>query len=323
MDQSSGAETINVASSAVEPQPDKSPVNKVGAQGLFLQRYSASVIKHAGFHIEEEYPITLGYSLGPQTYVYESSVDVLARRHHRETDYELVLHTQSKQHSANDWFFLPEMGKSVVRFNQVCRLESKPFVVSDFGEIQLSKWPGPDVPVCTIGRELKDGSIDPTRNEFGRHGRDAVYEARREAAFSIKSVIGESRRYDGDLVKEDALYSVLATNSLHIPLVVTAANLHVVEPDTADYEMEVAVNAKSRVVPYLIYSFPLNRYLQIDFDLPEPTGLHRLSHLKLFVVNYQSLESFLRTLINYFVGHHEDSFHQPRQTRDEPTADIS
>ena len=143
------------------------------------------MIKHAGFHIEEEYPITLGYSLGPQTYVYESSVDVVARRHDRETDYELVLHTQSKQHSTNDWFFLPEMGKSVVRFNQVSRVESKPFVVSDFGEIQLSKWPGPDVPVCTIGRDLKDGLTDPTRNEFGRHGRDAVYEARREAAFSV------------------------------------------------------------------------------------------------------------------------------------------
>jgi len=151
--------------------------------GYFLQRYSATLIKHAGFHVEEEYPITLGYSLGPQTCVYESSVDVLARRHHRETDYELVLHTQSKQRSSEDWFFLPEMGKSLVRFNQVSRLESKPFVVSDFGEIQLSKWPGPDVPVCTIGRELRDDLTDPTTIEFGRQGRDAVYDARREAAF--------------------------------------------------------------------------------------------------------------------------------------------
>ena len=255
------------------------------------------MIKHAGFHIEEEYPITLGYSLGPQTYVYESSVDVLARRHHRETDYELVLHTQSKQHSTNDWFFLPEMGKSVVRFNQVSRLESKPFVVSDFGEIQLSKWPGPDVPVCTIGRELRDGSTDPTRNEFGRQGRDAVYDARREAAFSLKSVIAESRRSDEDLIKEDALYSVLAANSLHIPLVVTAANLHVVEFDPTNHRMEDAPSAKSGVVPYLLYSFALNRYLQIDFDLPEPDGPHGLSHLNIFVVNYQSLDSFLRTLI--------------------------
>jgi hypothetical protein len=287
----------------------------VGAYGYFLQRYSATVIKHAGFHVEEEYPITLGYSLGPQTYVYESSVDVLARRHHRETDYELVLLTQSKQRSSEDWFFLPEMGKSIVRFNQVSRLESKPFVVSDFGEIQLSKWPGPDVPVCTIGRELRDDSTDPTTIEFGRQGRDAVYDARREAAFSVKSVIAESRRFDGDLVREDALYSVLAANSIHIPLVVTAANLHLVEFD-ADSKIEAAANAKSHVVPYLIYSFPLNRYLQIDFDLPEPTGLHRLSHLNIFVVNYQSLDSFLRTLINYFVGHHEESFHQPRPTTD-------
>jgi hypothetical protein len=287
----------------------------VGAYGYFLQRYSATVIKHAGFHVEEEYPITLGYSLGPQTYVYESSVDVLARRHHRETDYELVLLTQSKQRSSEDWFFLPEMGKSIVRFNQVSRLESKPFVVSDFGEIQLSKWPGPDVPVCTIGRELRDDSTDPTTIEFGRQGRDAVYDARREAAFSVKSVIAESRRFDGDLVREDALYSVLAANSIHIPLVVTAANLHLVELD-ADSKIEAAANAKSHVVPYLIYSFPLNRYLQIDFDLPEPTGLHRLSHLNIFVVNYQSLDSFLRTLINYFVGHHEESFHQPRPTTD-------
>jgi len=191
---------------------EKNLVSRVGAYGYFLQRYSATVIKHAGFHVEEEYPITLGYSLGPQTYVYESSVDVLARRHHRETDYELVLHTQSKQRSSEDWFFLPEMGKSIVRFNQVSRLESKPFVVSDFGEIQLSKWPGPDVPVCTIGRELRDDSTDPTTIEFGRQGRDAVYDARREAAFSVKSVIAESRRYDGDLVREDALYSVLAAN---------------------------------------------------------------------------------------------------------------
>ena len=293
----------------------------MGAYGYFLQRYSATVIKHAGFHVEEEYPITLGYSLGPQTYVYESSVDVLARRHHRETDYELVLHTQSKQRSSEDWFFLPEMGKSIVRFNQVSRLESKPFVVSDFGEIQLSKWPGPDVPVCTIGRELRDDSTDPTTIEFGRQGRDAVYDARREAAFSVKSVIAENRRSDEDVVREDALYSVLAANSIHIPLVVTAANLHLVEFDAANSRIEAATNAKSRVIPYLIYSFPLNRYLQIDFDLPEPDGLHRLSHLNIFVVNYQLLDSFLRTLINYFVGHHEDSFHQPRQTRDTPISD--
>jgi hypothetical protein len=316
LDQGSGTETINVASSAGKPRPDKNLVGKVGAYGYFLQRYSATVIKHAGFHVEEEYPITLGYSLGPQVYVYESSVDVLARRHHRETDYELVLHTQSKQRSPGDWFFLPEMGKSVVRFNQVSRLESKPFVVSDYGEIQFSKWPGPDVPVCTIGREVRDDSTDPTTIEFGRQGRDAVYDARREAAFSVKSVIAESRRSDEDLVKEDALYSVLAANSIHIPLVVTAANLHLVEFDAADSKIEAAANAKSRVVPYLIYSFPLNRYLQIDFDLPEPTGLHRLSHLNMFVVNYQSLDSFLRTLINYFVGHHEESFHQPRQAAD-------
>ena len=235
LNQSSGTETINVRSSAGEPQPEKNLVGKVGAYGYFLQRYSASVIKHAGFHVEEEYPITLGYALGPQTYVYESSVDVLARRHHRETDYELVLHTQSKQRSSEDWFFLPEMGKSLVRFNQVSRLESKPFVVSDFGEIQLSKWPGPDVPVCTIGRELRDDATDPTTIEFGRQGRDAVYDARREAAFSVKSVIAESRRYDGDLIKEDALYSVLAASSIHIPLVVTAANLHLVEYDPRDY----------------------------------------------------------------------------------------
>jgi hypothetical protein len=321
LNQSSGTETINVASSAGESQPEENLVSKVGAYGYFLQRYSASVIKHAGFHVEEEYPITLGYSLGPQTYVYESSVDVLARRHHREADYELVLHTQSKQKDTKDWFFLPEMSKSVVRFNQISQLESKPFVVSDFGEIQLSKWPSPDVPVCTIGRELRNDSTDPTLNEFGRHGRDAVYDARREAAFSVKSVIAESRRSDEELIKEDALYSVLAANSLHIPLVVTAANLHLVELDAAGYRMEVAVNAKSRVVPYLIYSFPLNRYLQIDFDLPEPAGLHRLSHLNIFIVNHQSLDLFLRTLINYFVGHHEESFHQPRQTRDTPISD--
>jgi hypothetical protein len=312
---SSSTETIGVASSAGNPQPEKSLVSKVEAHGVILQRYSASVIKHAGFHVEEEYPITLGYSMGRQTYVYESSLDVLARRHHREADYELVLHTQSKHHDAKDWFFLPEMGKSLVRFNQVSRLESKPFVVSDFGEIQLSKWPGPDVHVCTIGRELRRDSSDPTRIEFGR-GRDAVYDARREAAFSVKSVIGESRRPDEEFIKEEASYSALAANSLHLPLVVTAANLHLVEFDTADYKTEVAVNAKSRVVPYLIYSFPLNRYLQIDFDLPELAGLHRLSHLNIFVVNYQSLDSFLRSLINYFVGHHEESFHQPRQPPD-------
>jgi hypothetical protein len=321
LSQSSSAETINVANASNVSRDEKNLVNRVGAYGYFLQRYSATVIKHAGFHVEEEYPITLGYSLGPQTYVYESSVDVLARRHHRETDYELVLHTQSKQRSSENWFFLPEMGKSTVRFNQVSRLESKPFVVSDFGEIQLSKWPGPDVPVCTIGRELRDDSTDPTTIEFGRQGKDAVYDARREAAFSVKSVIAESRRSDEDLVKEDALYSVLAANSIHIPLVVTAANLHLIEFDAADSKIEAAANAKSHVVPYLIYSFPLNRYLQIDFDLPEPGGLHRLSHLNIFVVNYQSLDSFLRTLINYFVGHHEESFHQPRQTTDALTSD--
>jgi hypothetical protein len=213
------------------------------------------------------------------------------------------------------------LGKTVVRFNQVSRLESKPFVVSDYGEIQFPKWPGPDVHVCTIGRELRDDATDPTTIEFGRQGRDAVYDARREAAFSVKSVIAESRRYDQDLIKEDALYSVLAANSIHIPLVVTAANLHLVEFDPTDPKMEVAANARSRVVPYLIYSFPLNRYLQINFDLPEPGGLHRLSHLNMFVVNYQSLDSFLRTLINYFVGHHEESFHQPRQAPDRSTSD--
>lgn len=313
MSKGSSAETINVARSPNISRDEKNIARRVGEYGYFLQRYSATAIKHAGFHVEEEYPITLGYSLGPQTYVYESSVDVLARRHHRETDYELVLHTQSKQRSSEDWFFLPEMGKSTVRFNQVTRLESKPFVVSDFGEIQLSKWPGPDVPVCTIGRELRDDSTDPTTIQFGRQGRDAVYDARREAAFSVKSVIGESRRSDEDLVREDALYSVLAANSIHIPLVVTAANLHLVEFDAADSKTEVAANAKSHVTPYLVYSFPLNRYLQIDFDLPEPEGMHRLSHLNIFVVNYRSLESFLRTLINYFVGHHEESFHQPRR----------
>jgi len=318
---SSSTETIKVANASNVSRDEKNLVSRVEAYGYFLQRYSATAIKHAGFHVEEEYPITLGYSLGPQTCVYESSVDVLARRHHRETDYELVLHTQSKQRSSKDWFFLPEMGKSIVRFNQVSRLESKPFVVSDFGEIQLSKWPGPDVPVCTIGRELRDDSTDPTTIEFGRQGRDAVYDARREAAFSVKSVIAESRRSDEDLVKEDGLYSVLAANSIHIPLVVTAANLRVVEFDAADSKIEAAANAKSSVVPYLIYSFPLNRYLQIDFDLPEPTGLRRLGHLNIFVVNYQSLDSFLRTLINYFVGHHEESFHQPKQATDALTSD--
>ncbi len=321
MSPSSSTETVNVANASTVSQDEKKLVSRVGAYGYFLQRYSATVIKHAGFHVEEEYPITLGYSLGPQTCVYESSVDVLARRHHRESDYELVLHTQSKQRSSEDWFFLPEMGKSIVRFNQVSRLESKPFVVSDFGEIQLSKWPGPDVPVCTIGRELRDDSTDPTAIEFGRQGRDAVYDARREAAFSVKSVIAESRRSDEDLVREDGLYSVLAANSIHIPLVVTAANLHLVEFDAAHSKIAPAANAKSHVVPYLIYSFPLNRYLQIDFDLPEPEGLHRLSHLNIFVVNHRSLDSFLRTLINYFVGHHEDSFHQPRQTIDTPISD--
>jgi hypothetical protein len=317
LNQSSGTETINIADSTGDPRLEKDLISKVGAHGYFLQRYSASVIKHAGFHVEEEYPITLGYSLGPQTYVYESSVDVLARRHHREADYELVLHTQSKQQDSKDWFFFPEMSKSVVRFNQISRLESKPFVISDFGEIQLSKWPGPDVHVCTIGRELRDDSTDPATIEFGRHGRDEVYDARREAAFSVKSVIGECRRSNEELIKEEASYSALAANSLHMPLVVTAANLHLVEFDAAHYKVELAVNAKSRVVPYLIYSFPLNRYLQIDFDLPELASLHRLSHLNIFVVNYQSLDSFLRSLINYFVGHHEDSFHRPGQVRDD------
>jgi hypothetical protein len=319
LNQDSSTETIKVASSAGKPQPETNLVREVGAYGYFLQRHSASVIRHAGFHVDEEYPITLGYSLGPQTYVYESSVDILARRHHRETDYELVLHTQSKQHHSRDWFFLPEMGKSLVRFNQISRLESKPFIVSDYGEIQFSKWPGPDVSICTIGREVKDDSTDPVMNEFGRHGKDAVYDARREAAFSVKSIIAESRRPDEDLTKEDGFYTVLAANSLHIPLVVTAANLHLVELEAPEYEREGAVNAKSRVVPYLIYNFPLNRYLQIDFDLAEPTGLHRLSHLNIFIVNHQSLDAFLRTLINYFVGHHEESFHQPRQPPDTPT----
>jgi hypothetical protein len=313
--QSSSTETIKVGGSTSGPQQEKDLVSEVEAYGYFLQRYSATVIKHSGFHVEEEYPITLGYSLGPQTYVYESSVDVLARRHHREADYELVLHTQSKQRAMNDWFFLPELSKSVVQFNQICRLDSKPFVACDFGEIQLSKWPGPDVSVCTIGRELKDEGAGPAWSDFGRHGRDAVYDARREAAFSVKSVIAESRRYDGDLVKEDALYSVLAANSLHVPLVVTAARLHIVEFDATSPKTELA-DAKSRVVPNLVYSFPLNRYLQIDFDLPEPEGLPRLSHLNIFVVNYRSLESFLRTMINYFVGHHEDSFHRPGQGLD-------
>ena len=319
MNQSFDTEAITTTNSAGDHPLEENLVSKVEAHGYFLQRFSASVIKHAGFHVEEEYPITLGYSLGPQTYVYESSVDILARRHHREADYELVLHTQSKQRDSKDWFFFPEMSKSVVRFNQITRLDSKPFVVSDFGEIHFSKWPGPDVPICTIGRELKDDSTDPTKTEFGRHGRDAIYDARREAAFSVKSLMAEGHRSDEDLVKEDALYSVLAANSLHMPLVVTAADLHVIELDASDYKMDVAVNAKSRIVPYLIYSFPLNRYLQIDFDLPEPEGLHRLSHLNIFVVNHRSLDSFLRTLINYFVGHHEDSFHQTRQARDEPT----
>jgi hypothetical protein len=318
--QSSSPETAKIANAANGRQPEKNVAGKVEAYGYFLQRHAATVIKHAGFHIEEEYPITLGYALGPQTYVYESSVDVLGRRHHREADYELVLHTQSKQRDTKDWFFLPEMNKSVVQFNQISRLDSKPFVACDYGEIQLSKWPGPDVHVCTIGRELKDDSTGPAWSDFGRHGRDAVYDARREAAFSVKSVIAESRRYDGDLVKEDALYSVLAANSLHIPLVVTAASLHVVEFDATSPKIELA-DAKSRVVPYLIYGFPLNRYLQIDFDLPEPAGLHRLSHLNIFVVNYQSLDSLLRALINYFVGHHEESFHQPRQARDALTSD--
>lgn len=323
MTKASSTETIDVAVASKVSHDEKNLVKRVGAYGYFLQRSSATVIKHAGFHVEEEYPITLGYSLGPQTYVYESSVDVLARRHHRETDYELVLHTQSKQRSSEDWFFFPEMGKSTVQFNQVARLDSKPFVVSDFGEIQLSKWPGPDVPVCSIGRELRDDSTDPTTIEFGRKGRDAVYEARREAAFSVKSIVAESRRSDEDLVRDDGLYSVLAANSIHIPLVVTAANLHLVDFDPTDSKIEAATNAKSLVIPYLVYSFPLNRYLQIDFDLPEPEGLHRLSHLNIFVINYRSLDSFLRTLINYFVGHHEESFHHPKKTAGESESDGS
>src|SRR5438552_18349014 len=101
------------------------------------------------------------------------------------------------------------MCKIIVRFNQVIRLESEPFVVSDFGEIQLSKWHGPDVPVCTIGRVLRDDSTDPTTIEFGRKGRDAVYDARREAAFSVKSVIAEHRRSVEDLVRDDVLFYVL------------------------------------------------------------------------------------------------------------------
>ena len=323
MTKASSTETINVANASSASRDEKNVVGRVEAYGYFLQRYSATVIKHAGFHIEEEYPITLGYSLGPQTYVYESSVDVLARRHHRETDYEIVLHTQSKQRSSEDWFFLPEMGKSLVRFNQVSRLDSKPYVVSDYGEIQLSKWPGPDVPVCTVGRELRDDSTDPTTIEFGRQGRDAVYDARREAAFSVKSVVAESCRSDEDLVREDALYSVLAANSIHIPLVVTAANLHLIEFNATDSKPEARASAKSLIVPYLVYSFPLNRYLQIDFGLPEPEGLHRLSHLNMFVVNHRSLDSFLRTLINYFVGHHEESFHKPRQSAGESESDAA
>ena len=135
MSQGPSTKTINVASASNNSPSERDLVRKVEGYGYFLQRYSSTVIKHAGFHVEEEYPITLGYTLGPQTFLYESSVDVLARRHHRETDYELVLHTQSKQRSSQDWFFLPEMGKSVVRFNQVTQVESKPFVVSDFGEI--------------------------------------------------------------------------------------------------------------------------------------------------------------------------------------------
>src|SRR5712691_1696198 len=110
---SSSAETVDVATASNVSRDEKSLVNRVGGYGYFLQRYSATVIKHAGFHVEEEYPITLGYTLGPQTCVYESSVDVLARRHHRETDYELVLLTQSKQRSSEHWFFLLRWAKAL------------------------------------------------------------------------------------------------------------------------------------------------------------------------------------------------------------------
>jgi len=142
-------------------------------------------------------------------------------------------------------------------------------------------------------------AADTTEKEFGR---DPIYLACREVAFSLNAMLRQDISDNESVAK--VLPERVANFASHLPVVVTAASLQIIEFDSTKYDAEEKPTAKPQEVPCLVYKFPLHRHIQVPVEPEMPMERETLRYLDTFIVNYKSLEDFVRTLASYFDEHH-------------------
>lgn len=293
-------------------------IDQANKHGYFLQRYCAWKLQSLEWDVREEYPVSLVYESGRNSVEYESSGDVEASLRNLKAQYQLVVHLQSKRRRDMEWFFMKGLGNyKSCNFLQISTYNQRTDISTYYGNLDFTKWKGPGLSFCTIGRELpqEHRSSDLKEKIPKDFGTDAIYQACKEVSFALFSGVRSDAATHKDYVEtvqrtrspDDDTYQ---ERIAYLPVVVTAAKLLLVDFDPSNYDVSSRPTATWQEQPYLIYRFPLPRYLQIDTDWELEDDYSRFDHFNVFMVNYKSLESFARTLLNYFESNSSSAFNR-------------
>lgn len=286
--------------------------DRLNVDGVFLQKFCVEEIYKVGWKVEEEFPVTLGFSTGAKNEIYESTGDIRATLQPKQSadDYQLRAIVECKHRFEPHWIFFESFSASRstpklldVQYapeRNLTERASKYIATFYYTDLKLQEID--NCLLCNIGKEHPDF----IKRKNKKH--DSIYEACREVSLATKSSAEEDRHE----LENYGEWMENPTHSIYIPIVVTSATIEICKYDLQNFAKEKVIkNASFSQVGFLAYDFPLPSYLRTTYKMRHPFDFNEMNKQTIFIVNFLNCTKFFQLLESYFEKWSNEILHEP------------
>lgn len=267
---------------------------RIKNEGFPLQRFCAKKLQNLGWTVEEEYPVEQSTPVEPNPYSHKETIrdvkrtsgDIRAIFPKPVKEYAVCICISCKRQLKIDWVFMKAMFREDVHIITKI-LKDSPYGYNSYVFKLEDKW-DVDFPLCNIPTNLQKPNQDLPREQ------DKIIQTCNNLYLETLQTMED---YETSLIKNDLPYKQI----IFIPIIVTAAKIHVYDIDEKDFDIEDEEAIKVEKVPYLLYQHSLPRSLH-RYLFDEKNNDNEIIHkqFNLFVVEYQNFESFIQALMKKF-----------------------
>jgi hypothetical protein len=259
--------------------------------------------------VSTNYPVSYPAPNGPFK-GNESNLDIRAESYVGNTRLTLLAECKKRNLELVNWIFFPRNPYSIRDYSHSLniidnQLKSEP-ETGWKSQTSIITQNSTDAIVTEEARETRASYMnfkgkDETKTKTAN---DRITDAAYQVALATQAIIGEEAFYSEKMAAYSPTKLPYGRQSF-IPLIITNAQLFLCTYDPTDIDVitgEIPLDkAKLSNCPYLIYEYPLPKHLQKgpqDLALAiANNNLELFTRLHIFVVNIQTLSSFLASLI--------------------------